>query len=60
VEFVLPAIEWGRDWEILVDTAEGDGKTGVHTPGGGKLTVVDRGMMVLRRPAGPSAPAASG
>ena len=23
VEFVLPAIEWGSDWEILVDTADG-------------------------------------
>jgi len=51
VEFVLPAIEWGRDWEILVDTADGDGKTGASTPAGGKLTLVDRSMMVLRRPA---------
>jgi glycogen operon protein len=51
VEFVLPAIEWGSDWEILVNTAESDGKTGALTPAGGKLTVVDRGMMVLRRPA---------
>jgi glycogen operon protein len=50
-EFVLPAIEWGKDWEILVDTADGDGKTGAFTPAGGKLTVVDRAMMVLRRPA---------
>ncbi|HTS79049.1 MAG TPA: glycogen debranching protein GlgX [Myxococcaceae bacterium] len=51
VEFVLPAIEWGRDWEILVDTADGDGRTGASTPAGGKLTLVDRSMMVLRRPA---------
>jgi glycogen operon protein len=50
-EFVLPAIEWGKDWEILVDTADGHGKTGVFAPAGGKLTVVDRAMMVLRRPA---------
>jgi len=48
---VLPAIEWGNDWEILVDTADGDGKTGAFTPAGGALTVVDRAMMVLRRPA---------
>jgi glycogen operon protein len=51
VEFVLPDIEWGSDWEILVDTAEGDGKTGAFTPAGAKLTVVDHAMMVLRRPA---------
>ena len=38
VEFVLPAIEWGSDWEILVDTADGDGKTGAFAPAGGKLT----------------------
>jgi glycogen operon protein len=49
VEFVLPAIEWGHDWEILIDTADGDGKTGALTQAGGKLTVVDRSMMVLRR-----------
>ena len=60
VEFVLPAIEWGRDWEILVDTAQEAGKTGGHTPAGGKLTVVDRGMMVLRRAAGPTVSAAGG
>jgi glycogen operon protein len=53
-EFVLPAIQWGSDWEILVDTADGDGKTGAMTPAGGKLTVMDRAMMVLRRPALPS------
>jgi glycogen operon protein len=34
VEFVLPAIEWGSDWEILVNTADGDGKTGALTPAG--------------------------
>jgi glycogen operon protein len=54
VEFVLPAIQWGSDWEILVDTADGEGKTGAMTPAGSKLTVVDRAMMVLRRPAIPS------
>ena len=58
VEFVLPAIEWGHDWEILVDTAQEAGKTGGHTPAGGKLTVIDRGMMVLRRAAGPTVSAA--
>jgi len=58
VEFVLPAIEWGHDWEILVDTAQEAGTTGGHTPAGGKLTVIDRGMMVLRRAAGPTVSAA--
>ena len=37
VEFVLPGDRVGRDWEILVDTADGDGKTGRLHPGGGKL-----------------------
>jgi glycogen operon protein len=57
VQFVLPAIEWGRDWEILVDTSDGSGAIRDHTPAGGTLKVVDRGLMVLRRPAQDSAAA---
>ncbi|HEY1126483.1 MAG TPA: hypothetical protein VGF83_01865, partial [Actinomycetota bacterium] len=51
VQFVLPAIEWGRDWEILVDTSSTDGAVHARATAGGTLTVVDRGLMVLRRAA---------
>jgi isoamylase len=47
--FTLPAIEWGQDWEIVVDTALGDVGRG-KTPAGGALELVGRSLMVLRHP----------
>jgi isoamylase len=35
--FALPAIEWGADWELVVDTASAEDCSHVHTPAGGKV-----------------------
>ncbi len=50
ITFSLPAVEWGADWEAVVDTASGQVLHG-HTPAGGKLQVAARSLVVLRRPA---------
>jgi glycogen operon protein len=47
VEFTLPAMEWGAEWEIIVDTATADPCSG-QAPAGGKLELIGRSMMVLR------------
>jgi glycogen operon protein len=47
VEFTLPAIEWGAEWEIAVDTARAEGATR-RTPAGGNLSLSGRSMVVLR------------
>ncbi|HXX30338.1 MAG TPA: glycogen debranching protein GlgX [Myxococcaceae bacterium] len=51
VPFVIPALEWGRDWEFLLDTSDGrgPGPSGYHA--GGTVTVADRALLVLRRTA---------
>jgi isoamylase len=49
--FALPAIEWGADWELVVDTTTSEDCSHVHTPAGGKVRVAGRSMVVLRRPA---------
>jgi glycogen operon protein len=58
IAFSLPAIEWGEDWEVVVDTAReepAEGAEGPHagpvTPAGGKVEVAGRALVVLRRPA---------
>ena len=51
VAFTLPAIEWGRDWELVADTADGSGATRPRTPAGGKIETVGRSMVILKRPA---------
>ncbi|MDY7229123.1 glycogen debranching protein GlgX [Hyalangium rubrum] len=51
ITFLLPAIEWGADWELVVDTAASGESAHTHTPAGGKVQVVGRSMVVLRRPA---------
>jgi glycogen operon protein len=49
--FALPAIEWGADWEPVVDTTTAGDCSHVHTPAGGKVQVAGRSVVVLRRPA---------
>jgi glycogen operon protein len=51
LEFLLPAIEWGADWELLVDTSAAGESLHTHTPAGGKVRVRGRSLVVLRRPA---------
>ena len=50
--FTLPAVEWGADWELLVDTATAhDGPPPRMTHAQEQLEVAGRALMVLRRPA---------
>jgi glycogen operon protein len=49
--FALPAIEWGADWELVVDTTTAEDCSHAHTPAGGKVQVAGRSVVVLRRPA---------
>ena len=49
--FALPAIEWGADWELVVDTTTAEDCSHVHTRAGGKVQVAGRSVVVLRRPA---------
>jgi len=54
--FVLPAVEWGSDWEFVLDTSagRGAGPQGYHA--GGTVTVPDRALLVLRRTAAAPSP----
>ncbi len=53
LKFTLPDIEWGRDWQLVEDTAaEPSGKARPNTPAGGKLELAGRSLVILRRPAG--------
>ncbi|MFY0524981.1 glycogen debranching protein GlgX [Archangium gephyra] len=49
--FQLPDIEWGADWEEVVDTGESRVTLHTHTPAGGAVMVAGRALVVLRRPA---------
>ncbi|XXF79585.1 glycogen debranching protein GlgX [Myxococcaceae bacterium GXIMD 01537] len=51
VEFLLPATEWGADWELLVDTTAAGESQHTHTQAGGRVQVQGRSLCVLRRPA---------
>ena len=51
ITFLLPAIEWGADWELVVDTAAAGESLRTHTPAGGKVQAAGRSVVVLRRPA---------
>jgi len=48
--FTLPAIEWGADWELLLDTARTTGGPHTRTAAGGKVELAARSLMVLSRP----------
>jgi glycogen operon protein len=47
----LPAIEWGADWEEVVDTGQSRLSLHTHTPAGGSVVVAGRAVVVLRRSA---------
>jgi glycogen operon protein len=50
---VVP-VNHGRQWEVVVDTSRPDGvspETGAKVQAGDRLTLVDRSLTVLRRPA---------
>ena len=52
-EFVVP-VNHGRQWQVVVDTSRPEGVeagTGAKVQAGDRLSLVDRSMMVLQRPA---------
>ena len=51
VPFTLPDAQWGRAWEIVIDTAQLDNALRGDTPAASALTVTGRSLVVLRRPA---------
>ncbi len=51
VPFVLPAVEWGHDWEWWLDTSDGHGAGRKDYPAGELVTVPGRAVVVLRRAA---------
>ncbi|MFJ6571080.1 glycogen debranching protein GlgX [Streptomyces sp. NPDC091292] len=53
LEFVIP-VNHGRQWQVVVDTARAEGVppgTGRKVAAGDRLTLLDRSMTVLQRPA---------
>lgn len=49
LDFVLPAIEWGESWEILIDTRTSKPiEKSVPAEAGSKYTLVARSMVVMR------------
>jgi glycogen operon protein len=51
VDYVLPEIEWGDEWEILVDTAGLIHEKRDHIEARGTVKVDARSLVVLSRPA---------
>ena len=50
VEFTLPHVDWGRQWELVVDTAVQVAPESRHFGNDAKMLLSARGMMVFRRP----------
>jgi isoamylase len=49
VEFTLPALDWGVDWGIAVDTSKPEPVPG-RTPAGGAVLLAGRSLMLLSCP----------
>ena len=53
VPYTLPDIDWGREWEILVDTAGASDAKRDRLCARGQVEVAPRSLVVLSRPASP-------
>jgi glycogen operon protein len=51
VTYVLPEIEWGQEWEVLLDTAGETVAKRAHVAARGAVPVEARSLVVLARPA---------
>jgi glycogen operon protein len=51
VNYTLPDIDWGREWEILVDTAGASDAKRDRLYARGQVEVAPRSLVVLSRPA---------
>lgn len=52
VTYVLPAVEWGPQWEIVVDTAGAADSKRDLVAARGAVSVEARALVILSRPAG--------
>jgi glycogen operon protein len=54
IAMTLPGNGYGREWTVVVDTATGEvgHADGELVPGGGKLNLAARSLVVLQRTAG--------
>lgn len=50
VLYTLPAIEWGAEWRVLLDTAKPNGPERNSTPAGSKFEAAARALIVLSQP----------
>jgi glycogen operon protein len=49
MEFVLPDIEWGERWEVVVDTRAAEPpQQHVRTEAGSTYSMIDRSVVVMR------------
>jgi isoamylase len=53
VPYTLPDIDWGREWEILIDTAGASDAKRDRLYARGQVEVAPRSLVVLSRPAAP-------
>jgi isoamylase len=54
LEFTIPEGRWGANWEVAIDTdrpflTDSEELSSVRYPAGGKIELVDRSLVVLRR-----------
>jgi len=50
VTYVLPEVEWGEEWEILVDTAGETDLKREHVAARGSIALEARSLAILARP----------
>jgi glycogen operon protein len=51
IEFVLPAIEWGERWDVIIDTrAAAPPARSLPAKAGERYAMIDRSMVVMRLP----------
>jgi isoamylase len=53
LDYTLPAVEWGREWDILIDTAGATDQKRDLVFANGTVRVEGRSLVVLSRPAAP-------
>jgi isoamylase len=50
ITFALPRLDWGHEWEVVVDTSVAVAPVAAKLPGEAQLPLRGRSLMVLRRP----------
>jgi len=53
VTYVLPDVDWGQEWKVLVDTAGELEEKREHVAARGSVPLEGRSLVILSRPAAP-------